>query len=126
METNRSRPVLWPLQPIGIGTPDAESAESYLCRLADAHGVPWQTLHKFINSHGQGIYKELRGQGHRRLGARQWLHLPAGRAAAGHAQRGRRAVSRGGASCRLSEADAGAGSTSWPICRCATNTGSRA
>ncbi|MFT7776600.1 hypothetical protein [Roseateles sp.] len=62
METNRCQPVLWPLQPIGIGTPDAESAESYTWRLADAHGVPWQTLHKFINSQGPEIYKDLRGQ----------------------------------------------------------------
>lgn len=59
---SKCRRVLWPLQPIGIGTPDAESAESYAWRLADAHGVPWLTLHKFINSHGPEIYKDLRGQ----------------------------------------------------------------
>lgn len=62
MDATSSRTVLGPLEPIGLGTPDAESAESYVWRLADVHGVPRQTLHKFINSHGPEIYRNLRGQ----------------------------------------------------------------
>ncbi|WP_269632531.1 TniQ family protein [Pelomonas sp. BJYL3] len=62
MTTNLRRPRLWHLPPIGVGTPDVESADSYLGRLAQAHGVPRQTLHKFINGHGPAIYQNLRGQ----------------------------------------------------------------
>ncbi len=50
------------MPPIGVGTPDVESADSYLGRLAQAHGVARQTLHKFINGHGPAIYQNLRGQ----------------------------------------------------------------
>ncbi|HLO96295.1 MAG TPA: TniQ family protein [Burkholderiaceae bacterium] len=56
------RPRLWHLPPIGVGTPDVESADSYLGRLAQAHGVARQTLHRFINGHGPAIYQNLRGQ----------------------------------------------------------------
>jgi YD repeat-containing protein len=62
LEAHKNRPVLRSLQPIGVGTPDSESAQSYVGRLAKAHGVPWQTLHKFINCCGSQIYQELRGQ----------------------------------------------------------------
>lgn len=62
MTTNMLRPRLWHLPPIGVGTSDVESADSYLGRLAQAHGVPRQTLHKFINGHGPAIYQNLRGQ----------------------------------------------------------------
>lgn len=62
MTTSMLRPRLWHLPPIGVGTPDVESVDSYLGRLAQAHGVPRQTLHKFINGHGPAIYQNLRGQ----------------------------------------------------------------
>ncbi|MEO3690018.1 TniQ family protein [Roseateles paludis] len=62
MSADLGRSMLWPLRPIGVGTADAESAQSYAWRLANSHGVAPLTLHKFINGHGAEIYKDLRGQ----------------------------------------------------------------
>lgn len=62
MSRTIARPGLYSLQPIGVGTPDVESADSYLGRLARAHGVARQTLHKFVNACGPAIYMNLRGQ----------------------------------------------------------------
>lgn len=38
------RSVLYPLQPVGVGTPDVESLTSYLARLATVHGVSTRVL----------------------------------------------------------------------------------
>lgn len=62
MPGTECRPALRSLLPIAVGTPDVESAQSYVWRLAQAHDVPWQTLHKFINGKGPAIYGNLRGQ----------------------------------------------------------------
>lgn len=62
MSGTEGLPVLRSLPPIAVGTPDVESAQSYVWRLAEAHDVPWQTLHKFINGKGPAIYGNLRGQ----------------------------------------------------------------
>jgi AraC-like DNA-binding protein len=43
-----SRSVLFSLEPIGIGTSEVESLESYLWRLARRHGVPAATLKEFV------------------------------------------------------------------------------
>jgi len=60
--TQPRRAALARLAPIAVGTPMVESAESYVGRLAEAHGIERSTLHRFINSRGPAIYKELRGQ----------------------------------------------------------------
>jgi len=56
------RAVLFPIAPVGVGTGMVESTESYVGRLAQAHGVGRTTLHRFINERGPAIYRELRGQ----------------------------------------------------------------
>lgn len=61
MNVNTGRSVLWSLPPIGIGTPDAESAQSCLWRLASTHGLAELTLHKFINGRGPAIYVDRQG-----------------------------------------------------------------
>lgn len=55
------RSVLFSLMPIGLGTPGVESLESYVCRLAQRHGVPRRTLERFIHQQGESIYYDVAG-----------------------------------------------------------------
>lgn len=60
---NIERPQEWParsrlssMAPIGIGTPMAESLESFTCRLAQRHHVPRRAIEQTVNRHGEPLY----------------------------------------------------------------------
>lgn len=77
------RPKLFPLRPLEIGTPQAESLSSYVCRLAEAHSLGVATLIRWvlvpeigIEDHGKGL-RYLSSSGHLVNGvgkvAKDWL-----------------------------------------------------
>jgi TniQ len=56
-----ARSALFCLAPIGLGSAQAESLESYTCRLACRHGIPRHKLEQLINHQGEPLYNDSSG-----------------------------------------------------------------